>query len=129
MQVVLDSDVLISALCSADENPASAVSACITGRCLLCYDARILREYEKVLRRPAFGFSDWQVKSLLTHLEKNGFSIVADPLPGLSVSEEGDRKFFEVAKSCYAPLITKDTGHFPEDSLVTSVSDFCSDRL
>ncbi len=129
MQVVLDTDVLISALYSEDASPASTLSACITGRCLLCYDARILAEYEKVLRRPGFGFSDWQIKSLLKYLEKNGFSIVADPLPNLSVSEEGDRKFFEVAKSCYAPLVTKDTGHFPEDSLVTSVSDFCSDHL
>ncbi len=129
MNIVLDTDVLVSALYSADSSPASAVSACISGKCLLCYDSRILEEYEKVLRRPKFGFSDWQVRCLLNDLTKSGVSIVADPLPNLPVADEGERKFFEVAKYCFAPLVTKNTGHFPEDSVVTSVSDFCSGQL
>ncbi len=124
MNIVLDTNVLVSSLWSVDSKPAAIVNACIAGRFSVCYDYRILEEYEKVLHRPKFGFSDWQIESLLNGLTKSGISVVPDPLPDILFFDERDRKFLETAKFCFAPLITGNKKHFPQDALVMTVSDF-----
>ncbi len=124
MHVVLDTNVLVSALWSADSKPAAIVNAVLSGKFTVCYDYRILEEYTEVLRRPKFGFSDWQVDWLLERIEKNGVSVVPDPLPDLVFSDEEDRKFLEVARFCFAPLITGNVRHFPSDPYLVTVADF-----
>ncbi len=37
-----------------------------------------------------------------------------------------DLPFFEVAKTCNAPLVTGNVKDYPNDPLVFSLSDFCS---
>ncbi len=129
MNVVLDTNVLVSALWSADSKPAAIVNAVISGKHTACYDYRILEEYTNVLRRPKFGFSDWQVDWLMESMEKNGISVVPDPLPDLVFPDEEDRKFLEVAKFCFAPLITGNIRHFPADPAVVTVADFYEKQI
>lgn len=124
MNVVLDTNVLVSALWSPGHKPGEIVTAAIAGRFSLCYDFRILDEYERVLRYPKFQFEEWEIRALLEPLLKNGVSVMAEPLPDVPFSDETDRKFYEVARFCNTPLVTGNLAHFPEESMVMSVAAF-----
>lgn len=123
MMVVLDTNVLVSALWSRNGAPARVVSMALSGKLIPCYDYRILCEYREVLQRPRFGFTSGEVNSLLDWIESYGRSVIAEPL-GDEFIDEADKKFYEVAKFCGAALITGNLKHFPEDPLVMSVAEF-----
>lgn len=124
MNVVLDTNVLVSALWSADSKPGAIVTAVIARMFTACYDYRILDEYTKVLHRPKFEFTDWQISSFLDPIIKNGISVIAEPLPEIPFEDESDKKFFEVAKFCDAYIVTGNTKHYPADKCIITVADF-----
>lgn len=121
--VVLDTNVLVSALWSKNGAPARVVSMVLNGRLTPCYDYRVLCEYREVLQRSRFGFTSGEVNSLLDWIENYGRSVITEPLSDVFIDEE-DKKFYEVAKFCGAALITGNLKHFPADQLVMSVSAF-----
>lgn len=129
MHIVLDTNVLVSALWSVSSKPAAIINAVISRKYSACYDYRILDEYYRVLHRPKFRFSEWEINYLLESIEKNGISVIADPLIDIPFVDESDRKFYEVAKYCRAPLITGNTKHYPKDTCVTTVADFYQEYL
>ncbi|MBQ7528477.1 PIN domain-containing protein [bacterium] len=116
--------MLVSALWTPNGKASYIVSQVIAGRIKLCYDYRILAEYRDVLSRPKFKFSDWQINFLLDAFEKDGVSVIADPLNHVPFSDESDRAFYEVAKFCHAKLITGNTKHYPLDDCVVTVSEY-----
>ena len=124
MNIVLDTNVLVSALWSADSKPGEVVNAVIARRFTACYDYRILDEYTKVLRRPKFKFKEWEINALLVPIIKNGISVIPKPLPNIPFTDESDKKFFEVAKFCDAYVVTGNIRHYPEDSCIITVADF-----
>lgn len=124
MNIVLDTNVLVSALWSPGRKPGEIVAAAIVGRFNLCYDFRIVEEYERVLRYPKFRFQEWEIAALLDPLLKQGLSVVPIPLPQAPFIDETDRKFYEVARFCSAPLVTGNTAHFPKDGTILTVAEF-----
>lgn len=128
MQVVIDTNILVSALWSKNGAPARIISMVINGRLVPCYDYRILSEYREVLRRPKFGFSNGDINSLLDWIESSGRSVLADPIEE-SFIDEADKKFYEVAKFCQAKLITGNVKHFPQDPLVVTVAEFLEEYM
>lgn len=124
MNIVLDTNVLVSALWSADSKPAIIVNGVLSRRFTACYDYRMINEYYTVLKRPKFRFEEWEIQSLLSHITSNGISVIAEPLKGIPFTDESDRKFYEVAKFCHAPLITGNTKHYPKESCIVTVADF-----
>lgn len=123
MLVVVDTNVLVSALWSKDGAPARVLSMIISGSLIPCYDYRILNEYRDVLTRPKFQFSDGEVNSLLEWIIDNGRSVIAEPM-NINFTDEADKKFYEVAKFCGAKLITGNMKHFPSDEMILTVSEF-----
>ena len=123
MLVVIDTNVLVSALWSKNGAPAKIISLVLQGKLIPCYDYRILSEYTTVLARPKFGFTDGEINALLDWIEIYGRSILADPLEDIFI-DESDKKFYEVAKYGNAILVTGNLKHFPNDVQVMSVSDF-----
>lgn len=123
MLVVIDTNLLVSALWSQNGAPAKVMGMVLRGALIPCYDYRILCEYREVIRRPKFGFSKGEINSLLEWIENYGQSVVADPIDDAFL-DEADKKFYEVAKFCGATLITGNLKHFPADPLIVSVTDF-----
>lgn len=123
MHVVIDTNILVSSLWSRDGGPAKVVSMILTEEIVPCYDYRIMAEYKEVLQRPKFNFSKFHINSLIGWIENYGSSIVAKPLDDVFV-DEADKKFYEVAKSCGAVLVTGNLKHFPDDPQVMSVAEF-----
>ena len=123
MLVVVDTNILFSALWSRNGAPARAVGLVLSGQLTPCYDHRIMLEYRQVLQRPKFRFQPSEINALLAWIKQSGRSVVPAPVD-IPFVDEADRKFYEVAKYCGAVLITGNLKHFPNDDAVMSVSDF-----
>lgn len=120
MFVVLDTNVIVSALLSPGGRPAYIFKQFLDGDFTLCCDGRILREYEEVLSRAKFRFCPEQIAELMKFIR--GHCLLVTPAPcELTFADEADKKFFEVAKYCKATLITGNLKHFPADPLVKGV--------
>ena len=113
-RVVLDTNVIVSALISPFGNEAQVLGAVLSGRVAPCMTREILAEYMEVLARPKFGFSKPQIESLTEMLRarglrcKPGIIEVASPDPA-------DMPFIVCAMASNAEfLVTGNKRHFPE---------------
>ena len=77
MNVMLDTNILVSALISSFGPPARILDMVLLGDLRLVYDDRILAEYREVLARPRFGFDLNDVADLLHYLEAEGVVVTA----------------------------------------------------
>jgi putative PIN family toxin of toxin-antitoxin system len=74
MKIILDTNVVVSGLISPFGNPAEILRMVSSGEIQLCFDARILSEYQEVLHRPKFQFEENKVRDLLDQIEQCGQS-------------------------------------------------------
>ena len=68
MKIVVDTNVLVSALIRAEGIPARILDVILTGQVKIVLDHRIYAEYHDVLLRPEFGFAPEPVDNLLDFL-------------------------------------------------------------
>lgn len=125
MNVVLDTNVLVSAMLSPGRKAYSILQTVVFGDYQMVFDSRIMDEYESVLRYEKFKFDENDIEAVLSPIKEYGIHIVARPLRSIFFNDESDRKFFEVAKASGAVLVTGNLKHFPSDPEIISVSDFC----
>ena len=130
MNVVLDTNILVSAAWSPGKNASLILNAVFARKFTACYDNRILAEYDRVLHYPKFQFTEWEIRAILEPLVKDGISVTAKSVEGVSFErDETDRKFYEVAKACGAILITGNLAHFPVEPDILSPAEFCGRYL
>ncbi|GMR23994.1 MAG: putative toxin-antitoxin system toxin component, PIN family [Acidobacteriota bacterium] len=122
MRIVLDTNVVVSGLLTPFGAPAQIVRMVASGHLVLCYDARVLTEYEDVLRRPKFDFPDAAVSAVLDQIEEEGFSFATTPLR-TPLPDRDDEPFLEVAVAANietpddpVPLVTGNSKHYPEEN-------------
>lgn len=112
MRIILDTNVLVSALITPFGNAARILDMILIDELQILYDDRILSEYREVLLRPRFGFEKKDVDALLSFMEAEGFRITAAPLKEASIDDD-DVPFVEVAISGETDaLITGNKRHF-----------------
>ena len=130
MNIVLDTNILVSAAWSPGKNASSILNAVFSRHFSICYDVRILEEYDRVLHYPKLGFSEWEINAVLEPLIKTGLSVIVDPIRDVSFDrDETDRKFYEVARYCDAILVTGNLAHYPTEPWIMSPADFCKKYL
>ena len=125
LKVVIDTNILVSALLTPSGSPARVIDHVLNGNVILCYDSRIIAEYQAVLLRPKFEFDKRAVKQVIDFLIRSGISIVPAPILD-TFEDEDDKVFYEVAKSARAYLVTGNKKHFPEDSIIFARQEFLS---
>ena len=124
MKVVLDTNVLVSALINPTGVPAAILSLLLSGKLTVLYDNRILQEYKEVLSRQKFHFQKGLLLHLLDYIRHGGEFIAVEPLRLPSVNED-DRMFYEVAKAGKAEyLVTGNKKHFPNEDMVRTPKEF-----
>lgn len=112
MIIVLDTNILVSALITPFGNAARILDLVLRGDIRILYDDRILSEYREVLLRPKFGFEAKDVDILIDYLEAEGIRITPYVINELLVDKD-DIPFLEVAISGEAnALITGNKRHF-----------------
>ena len=125
MNMVLDTNILISAAWSPGRNASNILNAVFAKKFIVCYDFRILSEYEQVFHYSKFKFNESEINAILDPIIKNGFSVIPDKITNISFEkDESDRKFYEVAKFCNAILVTGNLAHYPEDKDIISPAEF-----
>jgi putative PIN family toxin of toxin-antitoxin system len=111
--VVLDTNVLVTGLLNPYGPCGEIVRLVAAGDLRLCFDARLLAEYEEVLLRPKFGFEADKVRLFLAQLEDSGLLAVARPLPD-RLPDPDDEPFLAIALAGPAEcLVTGNARHFP----------------
>ena len=124
MNVVADTNVLISGLVNPKGIPGKILNLALNGKIVLLYDNRIIREYADVLSREKFGFSSDLILPVMDFIQNDGIYISAEPIKK-EFQDEEDKKFYEVAITGDADyLITGNIKHFPKDPMVISPSGF-----
>ena len=113
MRVVFDTNVIVSALLTSDGTCARLLLLVMESAVVPVIDARLLREYERVLRRPKFGLPTDAVNGVLRFLEETADTQVALPL-NVALPDASDLPFLEAAATAGACLVTGNVRHFPE---------------
>lgn len=125
---VIDTNVLVSALLSshADAATVQVVGRMLDGEIIPLFSNEIIKEYNEVLRRKKFGFSEEIVGTLLSVIEKYGENI--DPEPsGATLPDMKDLPFFEVVlekQNDEAYLVTGNIRHFPKKPFIVTAKEF-----
>lgn len=114
-RVVLDTNVLVSALINSFGPPGRVLDLALAGELTTVYDDRILAEWRNVLHREKFEFPKRAVEALLDLLGDEGLAINAPPLV-TDLPDIDDAPFIEVAHHTEAILITGNLKHYPQES-------------
>jgi putative PIN family toxin of toxin-antitoxin system len=114
-RVVLDTNVVVSALLNSFGAPGRVLDLVLAGELTVAYDDRVLAEWREVLRREKFGFAVRDVEALLGFVEAEGLGVNPKPL-GAELPDPDDVPFLEVAHAAEATLITGNTKHYPEEA-------------
>ncbi len=113
-RVVLDTNVVVSALLNSFGPPARVLDLALAGELIVAHDDRVLAEWREVLGREKFGFSPADVGSLLALVEGEWLGISPPPL-GVELPDPDDLPLLEVARRAGATLVTGNTKHYPPD--------------
>ena len=126
---VIDTNVLVSALLSSYDDAATVlvVGKLFSGEVISLFSDEILEEYNEVLRRPKFHFSERTVSMLLQTIEKYGERIVPEPT-GELLPDMKDLPFYEVVVEKRddddAYLVTGNKKHFPIKPFIVTAKEF-----
>jgi len=117
MQIVLDTNVIISGLLNPIGKPGQIVQLVSSGIIKICYDARIIAEYYSVLVREKFGFDRSDVNSFITQVKSEGILVFPQPLE-IKIIDQDDLKFIEVALAGKVKyLVTGNLKHYPKERI------------
>ena len=124
-RVVLDTNIIISAFLSPDGKPANILQLVLQRELDIFFNTAILVEYEQVLCRPKFAeqINKQRVERFFEILHEIGESVVTSP-SNIHMSDETDRKFYDVAKKAGAILITGNKKHYPDDTSIQDPAEF-----
>jgi putative PIN family toxin of toxin-antitoxin system len=116
MRLVVDTNVLVSALLKPGSVPARALAAIWETETLL-YDARIAGEYRSVLERPKFqAIARPRIDELLGILQTRGIDLGEVPAWEGTLIDGDDRIFIEAALAGRADaIVTGNIRHYPTD--------------
>jgi putative PIN family toxin of toxin-antitoxin system len=114
-RVVLDTNVVVSAVLVPSGTQASILMLALTGRIALYVTSSVLAEYEEVLRRPRLKLQPHRIDAAMAAIRK--VAHLVQPTQAVSVSpHESDNRFLECAEAAEADwLITGNTRHFPQN--------------
>ena len=128
LYVAIDTNVLVSALLSSHSNAATVqvIAKLFSKEVIPLFSREILDEYNEVLRRKKFRFSEDMVSTLIDVIEKIGEMVVPNP-SGEILIDMKDLPFYEVVLSKQdkgAYLVTGNMKHFPSKPFIVTANEF-----
>ena len=122
-RIVLDTNVLVSALLSTKGNEFLALRLALSDAFEVGVTTAILNEYREVLERPRFKISRLKIETLFLELEAS--ARLVRPANAVEASpDEADNRFLECAETIDAEfLITGNKRHFSKTWKGTKVVD------
>ena len=126
--VVIDTNVLVSALITRNENSPTVqiLRFLANGNIVPVYSEDIVKEYNEVLRRAKFKLSESLIINLLKDIMDNGLKITELAEVTETMPDPNDIVFYAVTLSAQdkdAFLVTGNGKHFPEKPFVVTPSE------
>ncbi|MBQ6965526.1 MAG: putative toxin-antitoxin system toxin component, PIN family [Bacteroidaceae bacterium] len=118
---VFDTNVLVSALMSRRQDSPTVIllNYVLDGRITLLYNDEIVSEYDEVLHRSKFDFSDERIQAVI-RLVKTGLYLNRTESKE-NFLDPDDRVFYEVALSKEGShVVTGNLRHFPQTPIVVT---------
>jgi putative PIN family toxin of toxin-antitoxin system len=124
MKIVLDTNVIVSALLCPQSIPAKILGLVLNGTIGIVYDNNILVEYVDVLNREKFKINKESIKVVLEFMMNDGEYTISIP-QNVKFVDEDDRIFYELYKSGEVNfLITGNIKHFPKENNILTPREF-----
>ncbi|MBN8734213.1 MAG: putative toxin-antitoxin system toxin component, PIN family [Acidobacteria bacterium] len=113
IRVVLDTNIVVSALLQPLGPSARIFLLALGGAIQVCVTGAIYAEYEEVIRRPRFRLTEATIRSALDAIRTKSYWV--RPLEALRVcSDPDDDLFLECCQAGHAAfLVTGNIKHFP----------------
>ena len=122
IHAVIDTNVLVSALLTSKSDAATVqvLEAIMNGQIIPLYNEDIIREYEIVLNRTTFKFSEEKVYYYINAIKEKG--IISSRIESdETFPDSDDVVFYEVALSINdAYVVTGNLKHFPQTPIVVT---------
>lgn len=125
-KVIIDTNVLVSALLSSHEDSATVrlLMMLLDGRIIPVITDGIFSEYGEVLRRKKFRFPEESVSVLLDEIRKKS-RMIKPALSDVELPDEKDRPFLDaLLTEDETILITGNLKHFPRHERILTARDF-----
>ena len=121
---VIDTNVLVSALLTKNEDSATAkiIYAISNGPIVPLYSEDIFEEYDEVLHRKKFPFSEEKIQGILRVIEQFGIKVEPSST-GEQLIDPDDLLFYEVVmekREDEAYLVTGNQRHFPKREYIVT---------
>ena len=127
MKVVLDTNIIVSALLSPQGLSAKLLNLVFGKKLAIVYDNNIFAEYLEVLNRDKFMLDKELVNLIMDFISKEGEYIIAEFLK-IQFIDGDDKIFYEVYKGGDVDyLITGNKKHFPTEKNIVTVNEFFKD--
>ncbi|MDR0730098.1 MAG: putative toxin-antitoxin system toxin component, PIN family [Treponema sp.] len=124
MKIVLDTNVIVSALLCPQSLPAKILGLALNGMIGIVYDNNILVEYIDVLNRDKFKINKETIKVVLDYITNDGEYKISVP-QNLKFADDDDKIFYELYKSGGVDfLITGNIKHFPKEKNIITPREF-----
>jgi putative PIN family toxin of toxin-antitoxin system len=124
MKIVLDTNVIVSALLCPQSLPAKILGLVLNGTVGIVYDNTILVEYIDVLNREKFKINKESIKVVLEFIRNDGEYTISIP-HNVKFTDEDDRIFYELYKGGEVDfLITGNIKHFPKEKDIVTPREF-----
>jgi putative PIN family toxin of toxin-antitoxin system len=126
-RIVLDTNVIVSALLSTNSNEDLVLRLALTGELELYISPAILYEYREVVVRPKLKIAPWKIEDLFSQLDSQ--AKLVHPSHTVEASpDESDNRFLECAETADAEyLVTGNKRHFPKvwkDTKIVNAREF-----
>ena len=122
-RVVIDTNVVVSSNIVASGNPTEIMKRFYLGELQLFYSGRILDEYIKVLAYKRLNISAATQTAVIAAIKAGGI-FIEPPISTISMPDESDRPFYDVATASGAILITGNTKDYPKEPFIMLPADF-----
>jgi putative PIN family toxin of toxin-antitoxin system len=129
MRIVLDTNIIVSALLSPQGLPAKILNLVLSGSAILVYDNSVIAEYRDVLSRARLKINQELKNLVIDFFYKEGEYAIAEPR-NIKFDDEDDKIFYELYKSGDVDyLITGNKKHFPKEKGIVTPREFIENRI
>jgi len=114
IRIVLDTNIVVSAMLRPGGFPEAALSLAVDRIVQLCISQPVLAEYEEVLTRPKLGIDPHKAATALARIREVSL-LVSPSVPVKACTDPDDNIFLECAGTAGANyLVTGNAAHFPK---------------
>jgi putative PIN family toxin of toxin-antitoxin system len=129
MKIVLDTNVIVSALLCPQSLPAKILGLVLDGIIKIAYDNNILAEYIDVLNRQKFKINKDLIKIVLDCVTNEGEFTISMP-QNMKFVDDDDKVFYELYKGEGIDfLVTGNIKHFPKEKNIITPREFITQIL